>query len=51
MYTNYLHFMVQIEILKGIKAMKIVMDAETVWNGAGEGKCIEKDSKRTNREA
>ena len=43
--------MVETEILEGIKAVKIVSDDKTVWNGVGEERRMEKDSKRTNREA
>ena len=39
--------MVEREKLEDIKAVKVLNENRTVWNGRGEEKRIEKDSKRT----
>ena len=39
--------MVESEKLEDLKAVKVLNENRTVWNGRGEENMIEKDSKRT----
>ena len=44
-YTDYLHSIIESKKLEDIKAVKVLNENRTVWNGGSEEKRIEKDSK------